>query len=195
MCNSEQAPVEGRWCAGGSFWNAHQMNARRGWCITETGLGLRKHLREGWTTAEIQMLFFFLILVGHCRGSPVSHVDIQTSRAIMGKWTLLHREMKVFAQSQSHVKGPRIQFAPESIFSLCLETFSLLDNYHLWWLKNVDRYNDPASHQNLFTKVNSVCLISFHFLLSILRELVFSQTLKLWMSFYDFVYIAVVFIF
>lgn len=82
------------------------------------------------------------------------------------------------------------------LFLLCLETSSPSWYYHLWWLKNVGRCNDPAFHQNLHTQVNRCSPRLFRFvLLSVLRELAFSRMLKLQMSSYDFVYIAVVFIF
>ena len=60
----------------------------------------------------------------------------------------------------------------------------------------MDRCNDPAFHQSLYTEVNRCSHHLFQFvLLSVLHELAFSQMLKLQMSFYDFVYIAVVFMF
>lgn len=166
------------------------------------------HLRSGWNSlgsvfrrterllscVSISVYVFKLLLdPAEEAGVTLGHLDLTGSRgqrniALRGR-KRVHSRVKVISRSM-------IGSAPESIFSLCLETFFFHYNvYRLWWLKNVDRYNDL-----LFTKIctprwTGVCHTCFNFSFSVLRELAFSRMLKRWMSFYSFVYFAVVFIF
>lgn len=130
------------------------------------------------------MRYTILILAGYCGGSPVS------------SWTLrLHGQMGTKHCRRSHLEGLRIYVVPESIFPLGLATFFPSWYLSLLMAEECRQYNDPAVAKIYTPRWTGVCLISFKVLLSVIGELAFPQMLKLWMSFYDFVYITVVFIF
>lgn len=97
----------------------------------------------------------------------------------MGKWTLFYQVLKV----QSHLEGLRIHFVPESIFPWAWQPFTLLDLYHLWWLKNVDSVMILLPPKPIHQGEQVFALPVLKFLLSVIGELAFSQMLKLWMSF------------
>lgn len=139
-------------------------------------------------TEGLMRYTWFLIPAGYCGGSPGSPMDHPD---FMGKRTLFHQVLKV----QSHLDGLRIYIVPESILPLGLTTF-----FPSWYLsplmaEECRQYNDPAVAKIYTPRWTGVCLISFEVLLSVIGELAFSQMLKFWMSFNDFVYIIVVFIF
>lgn len=156
-----------------------EVSLRLGWDLAGS---VGEGLNNGWDT-DITMFSF---PVGYCRGSPVSHAD---GPDFSGKWPLLHQDMKACAQS--HGEGLRMQLVSENLSPVL---GNLFPSWHVSPLMAKEcRHSDPAFHQNVFTKANGCLPIRFNFLLSVLRELVFAQTLKLCP--FDFVYIAVVFIF
>lgn len=145
---------------------------------------LRKHW-EDWRADEIHMAFNSCWILWRKPRVTHGHPDF------MGKWMLFHQVLKV----QSHLEGLRIYIVPESILPLGLTTF-----FPSWYLsplmaEECRQYNDPAVAKIYTPRWTGVCLISFEVLLSVIGELAFSQMLKFWMSFNDFVYIIVVFIF
>lgn len=126
-----------------------EVSLRLGWDLAGS---VGEGLNNGWDT-DITMFSF---PVGYCRGSPVSHAD---GPDFSGKWPLLHQDMKACAQSHERVLGCSLC---QRTCPLCLETFSRLDTYHLWWPKNVDTVI------LLFTKMYSprqmgVCLLDLIF--------------------------------
>lgn len=113
---------------------------------------------EDWTPVEIDTSqdVRVSVPVGYCRASLVFRLvgrpDFPGSH---GQTKSFHqgRKRAYAQQSQGHLEGLWRDLHQRAFFSLCLETF-FINIYRLWWLKNVDRYNDPAFHQNSCTKVN-----------------------------------------
>lgn len=129
---------------------------------------LGKHLREGANDRWDRALDAHVVPVGRCRGSLLFTRMSRSHGWSLARWTLLFQ-----GRRHMHSRGKVAYRLDDTIctrehfFPPCAwKPFSLLDIYHLWWLKNVDRYNDPAFHQNLYTKVNR-CLpylfLSFDF--------------------------------
>lgn len=143
-------------------------------CITDIWLeSLRKHW-EDWRADEIHVFFNSCWILW--RKPSVTH----GCPDVLGKWTLFYQVLKV----PSHLEGLRVYFVPESIFSWAWQPFTLLDIYHLWWLKNVDSIMILLSPKSIHQgeQVFALSVLKFFFL-SVIDELAFSQMLKLWMSF------------
>lgn len=110
-----------------------------------------------------------------------------------GKWTLFNQVLIV----QSPLESLRIYFVPDSIFPWAWQPFSLLDIYHLWWLKNIDSIMILLSPKSIHQGEQVFALPVLKFLLSVIGKLAFSQMLNfecpLWFClYYSSIYFLVI---